>query len=266
MATDATSQATDPTKDGAENKQEKTQAPVYTPEQQAHFDGVIKEVTARTAKEEREKAKRLESENAEIRTKLSELEKAIKKPDKSPDSKDDVAEMERVNKELRTEMDGYRNTILQKEDSIKAINTEKADLRKRFAMQMAATGIPFHKWELVEIMTRDFIREDENGKFYAVDDNGTTRRNQRMEVMQLPEFYSEFAGKEKWSVKSDYVAGAGSSESAQGAGKTKVRPEELWGKDAVKNAAAIEMQIKKDSREEWLRLSEEGKAKGLLGG
>lgn len=263
MATDATSQASEPNAtqpDGANTQPKVT----YTPEQQAHIDNLIKEAQGRAAKELQTKYKDLETKFTETQEQLKTFSSQDKTKD-SPSSKD-LEEALRVNKTLQADLENFKKEILQKEDALKASDQEKASLRRKFAMRQAASHIPFHKFELVEMMTEKYVREDENGNFFIVKEDGVTpHRNSRMENMSLPEYYEEFAGKEKWSVKSEYVPGAGSSESAQGSGKSKLKAEELWGKDAAKNAGTLEQNLKRENPAEHARLVEEGRAKGLLG-
>lgn len=260
MATDATSQATDQPKDGADTKPKKVE---YTPEQQAHLDSLIKEAHSKL----RQENEILKSQVGELMPKLTQLEESLKKSAEGgkPESKD-LEEMNRVNQALRADAEQLAQQLKVKDELINKSNDEKAMLRKKFNMRMAASPIPFHKYELVEMMMSESVREDDKGKFYVVNDDGVTpRRNKHGEYMSLTEAFEEFAAKEKWSVKSDYVAGAGSSESNGGSGAGKYTAEQLWGKDAGPHAAALELSIKRENKTEWLRLKEEGKAKGLLG-
>lgn len=261
MATDATSQATDQPKDGADNKPKKVE---YTPEQQAHLDSLIKEAHSKL----RQENELLKSQVGEWGTKVTQLEESLKKAAEAggkPESKD-LEEMNRVNTGLRADVEQLSQQLKQKDEAINKSNEEKANLRKKFNMRMAASPIPFHKYELVEMMMVESVREDDKGKFYVVNDDGVTpRRNKHGEYMSLTEAFEEFAAKEKWSVKSDYVAGAGGSESNGGSSTPKVTADQLWGKEAGPHAAALELSIKRENRTEWLRLKEEGKAKGLLG-
>lgn len=270
MPTDGTSQAPDPTvnQDGANS----TKKVEYTPEQQAHFEGVIKEVTARVAKEEREKIKVLEAKVAEYEAKATE---SGKKPDPAldPTKQSGVSpnEIESVKNSLLAEVEQHKKVAQAKDEELKKAIAETAALRKRNAMQQAihAIGSPFHTTaiQFVESNVGPSIREDENGIFYVVGDDGKTPRlNKQFERMSLAENLSEYATKEKWLVKSDYISGAGSGQSEKSSGLTKTKPADLWGKDAVKGAAALELSIKRQNPEDWKRLVQEGKSQGLLGG
>lgn len=182
MEIDNNNVATDSVDDGSDSPESQKPAKItYSPEQQLHLEGLLKDAQRRTARE-------LRSQLEQTQLKLRELESRPREHN---------PEVE----QLKSERDA-------------AIRTT-ADLMKTAAIGREATRLNFIDPTIVEKLVKgDLSYDRETNSIAVVDDNGQPRLNSSLEPMTVGEYLADFANRNPFLVRGEVrVGGAGSTPS-----------------------------------------------------
>ncbi len=113
---------------------------------------------------------------------------------------------------IEAEQNKARALELQKkqvETQLQQLQEQVRSMQKGNAIREAMSGISWLKAGDVERLTSDMVEYDDALKSYVVKENGVIKETAALEPMTLSEFYSDFAQKNSWYVKSDALSGTG---------------------------------------------------------
>ncbi len=173
-----------------------------------------------------EAAKQLRAEHAELKTQTDSLQAALdaakadlakaktkgEKGDASADIEALRAEMASVAANHKSEVERITLGANAKAKEASDARAELARTHKDLAVTAAANSQNFYDPAAVAKLTSDHIVLNDEGKYVVLNDQGQPRMNALYEPMSLPEFYAEYAEKNKWQVRGEVKGGAGSSQ------------------------------------------------------
>lgn len=258
-----------------ENTEVKPPEPVvFTPEQQKFLDEVlVPKVMGKAGSEHKKAAEELAQKNQELVTKMTDLETKLTALETSSSNtgtnKDDkekilneLEEVKRVNKNLQLEREEFKKKVDEHKKTVDDTNARMLELRKRTAMQQAASKCNFRDLKVVELLTSEYIKWDaDSNAFVVVNDKGATRMNSMMDPISLEEYYREYAASTPYLVNGDVTPGAGSTEATRG-GKTKYKLEEVFG---PKSDARKAIALKRENPDVYKSMKQTAIEQGLLG-
>lgn len=244
----------------------------FTPEQQTKIDELIKDAQGRAGKEFREKATAAESQLTVLKTELSQAQDKLAKATTSnkDGAQSDVEQLKAQIEEIKKaglstaqENERFKKIVQDSQRDVDNARNETTKVRRDVVIQKAANEANFVNVEVVAKLTADNIRwNSDKSKFEVVGDDGQPRVNSAYEPMTIGEFYTEYAAKNPYLVRSDVRSGNGSREGRTDVTRDgKLELKQVFGKGSD-SKLANDLAIKNPA--EYARLRVLAKEAGLL--
>lgn len=245
----------------------------FDEKQQEKVNQLIREKQGEAAREVRAELATVKASMESLRTELTTAQADLlkaKTPTQKKDAKEDIDalnakidEMKTVHTTIQQELERHKTEVLNARKLASDKSQEVMTVKKQVAIQGAAGKANFVDVNMVTKLTEDSVKfDDTKNRWVVLGDNGQERFNSTMEPMTLDEFYTEYASKNPFLVRSDVRGGSGSTE-AQRSGLSangKVTIEQLFG---PKSDSRIANAFAKENIAEYRRMKTRAKELGL---
>jgi hypothetical protein len=242
----------------SETTEEQPQIPIvtFTPEQQAKIDEIVKKAMGRAGKDAREQLDIERAEKSRLTGELQTAQTALANSVNSTERDELKQQIQTISQELQSE----------KQSRLDSENREISYRRSALIAQMCVDN-DLIDCETVSALTENNLVWNADKKSFDVVDNSIgvdTDDDGIPQEVSLAAFFSNFATKRPYLVKSDARTGSGSGDSSRSGlptGRQQHKVEDIFGKGS---SSKLANDLARTNPQEYRRLKTEARSKRII--